>query len=62
MSKDTLSKLWVPLFTTKSKDMGFGLSICKRVVEAYGDRIAAQSVTGKGTIITISIPLNTPNT
>ncbi len=57
MSKETMSKLWVPLFTTKAKGMGFGLSICKRIVEAHGGRISAESVIGKGTTITITVPV-----
>jgi len=59
MSQDTLSKLWVPLFTTKAKGMGFGLSICKRIVEAHGGKISAESTIGKGTIITVAIPVDT---
>jgi signal transduction histidine kinase len=58
MSQETLSKLWVPLFTTKAKGMGFGLSICKRIVEAHGGFIYAESTIGKGTTITIKIPVS----
>ncbi len=57
MSQETLNKLWVPLFTTKAKGMGFGLSICKRIVEAHGGKISAQSAFGKGSAMTITLPL-----
>jgi len=60
MSKETLSKLTrgSPLFTTKAKGMGLGLPICKRIVEAHGGKISLESALGKGTTITITIPVN----
>jgi signal transduction histidine kinase len=58
MTKEVLDKIFTPLFTTKAKGMGFGLSICKRIVEAHGGKISAESVPGKGTTFTISLPLN----
>jgi|GEM_PF-1392841 len=57
MSKETLQKLWTPLFTTKAKGMGFGLPICKRIVEAHGGKICVESLIGKGTTFTIAIPV-----
>jgi PAS domain S-box-containing protein len=59
MSEETLGKLrlWVPLFTTKAKGMGFGLAICKRIVEAHGGKLMVESQLGKGTIVTVTIPI-----
>ncbi|MEM3668726.1 MAG: HAMP domain-containing sensor histidine kinase, partial [Candidatus Bathyarchaeia archaeon] len=54
--KENLEKIWAPLFTTKAKGMGFGLPICKRIVEAHGGIIAVESTVGKGTTFTITIP------
>lgn len=58
ISEETLDKIWTPLFTTKAKGMGFGLPICKRVIEAHGGKISVESKVGKGTIFRISLPLN----
>jgi signal transduction histidine kinase len=57
MSKEVMSKLWSPLFTTKAKGMGFGLPICKRIVEAHGGKISVESASGKGSNFTVSIPV-----
>lgn len=57
MTKEVLQKLWSPLFTTKAKGMGFGLPICKRVVEAHGGTISVKSTAGKKTTFTVTVPI-----
>ena len=56
MSEETLEKIFTPLFTTKAQGMGLGLSICKRLIEAHGGNIEVESVLGKGTKFTVSLP------
>ena len=55
--KETLESLFIPLFTTKAKGMGFGLAICKRVIEAHGGKISVQSTVGTGTTFTLIISI-----
>jgi PAS domain S-box-containing protein len=55
---ETLSKIFTPLFTTKAQGMGFGLAICKRIIEAHGGKITVKTVLNKGTTFTITLPLD----
>jgi len=57
ISKEDLRKIFTPLFTTKPKGMGFGLPICKRVVEAHGGKISVESAIEKGTKVTLTVPV-----
>ena len=57
ISEETMKNLFAPLFTTKSQGMGFGLAICKRVVEAHGGKIEVESVPGEGTKFTVTLPI-----
>jgi PAS domain S-box-containing protein len=57
ISKEVLSKLFLPLVTTKAQGMGFGLAICKRIVEAHGGEITVKSVLGKGATFTVILPI-----
>ena len=58
ISQESLKNLWKPLFTTKAKGMGFGLTICKRIIEAHGGTISVDSQVGVGTTFTVVIPIN----
>jgi PAS domain S-box-containing protein len=55
--EEVKSKLFTPLFTTKSKGQGFGLAVVKRLVETQGGKISFKSEKGKGTTFTIQLPL-----
>lgn len=49
-------KIFTPLFTTKPRGQGFGLAVCKRVIEAHGGAISFESQEGKGAEFTIQLP------
>jgi signal transduction histidine kinase len=47
ISEDVVPNLFSPLFTTKAQGMGFGLAICKRIIEAHSGTIAFKTVRAK---------------
>jgi signal transduction histidine kinase len=56
-----LPRLFEPYLSTKTKGTGLGLAICKRAVEDLGGTIEVASVTGKGTTVTVTLPLPASN-
>lgn len=56
--QEVQSKLFTPLFTTKSKGQGFGLAVVKRLIEAQNGKITYKTQKAKGTTFTIQLPLN----
>jgi PAS domain S-box-containing protein len=57
MKRETLAKLWTPLFTTKAKGMGFGLAISKRIIDVHGGSINVTSRLGMGTTFAVTLPI-----
>lgn len=58
---DILLKLFSPLVTTKAQGMGFGLAICKRIVETHGGNITVKTKLNKGTTFTVALPIELKN-
>jgi signal transduction histidine kinase len=58
MTEDTMRKLWSPLFTTKAEEMGLGLPITRRFVEAHGGLISVESKLGEGPTFTVTLPIS----
>ncbi len=52
-----LNKIFDPLFTTKAKGIGLGLSVCKTLLERHGGNIRVESEAGRGTTFNISLPI-----
>ncbi len=57
VSKENLPKLFDPFFSTKSTGLGLGLAMTKRFIEEHGGRADFQSTEGKGSTMTISLPI-----
>jgi signal transduction histidine kinase len=53
-----LPQLFEPLFTTKARGIGLGLAVCKTLVENHGGSIRVESVVGRGTTFTVTLPLH----
>ena len=51
-----LKQVFDPFYTTKTRGTGLGLPICRRVVEAHGGTINAQSGPGGGAEFVITLP------
>ncbi len=54
--KEFKSRLFTPLFTTKSKGQGFGLPVVKRITEALDGVVTYESEIGKGTNFILRFP------
>jgi PAS domain S-box-containing protein len=57
ISDEILPKIFSPLFTTKAQGMGFGLAICKRIIESHGGMITVKTAVNQGTTFTVTLPV-----
>jgi signal transduction histidine kinase len=56
MDARTMARMFDVFFSTKPGGSGLGLPTVKKIVEAHGGRIVADSSPGRGTRFTISLP------
>ena len=55
---ENLGKIFEPLFTTKTKGIGLGLAVSRKLVEANGGRIEVHSQPGQGATFTLYLPVS----
>jgi len=55
---EDMNKLFDPFFSTKEGGVGLGLSIAHRIVEEHHGKIEVESTPGKGTLLTVWLPIS----
>ena len=53
-----LDRIFKPMFTTKARGMGMGLSICKSIIESHSGRIWVSAGVPRGSIFHFELPLH----
>ena len=59
ISADSLKRIFQPFFTTKAHGIGLGLPITRRLIEDHGGTLHVESQQGKGTTMTVCLPVLT---
>jgi signal transduction histidine kinase len=57
ITPENMKRIFEPLFTTKSKGIGLGLAVSRKLAEANGGRIEVKSELGKGSTFTLVLPV-----
>jgi signal transduction histidine kinase len=56
---ENLERIFDAFFTTKTDDLGMGLSICRAIILAHGGRLSATRGAAQGTIMQFTLPAGT---
>jgi PAS domain S-box-containing protein len=56
INPDHLDRVFEAFYTTKSRGVGMGLSICRSIIDAHGGRLWAEANKPRGTIFQFTLP------
>jgi signal transduction histidine kinase len=56
IDEQALSKIFNPFYTSKKQGTGLGLALSKKVVDAHGGTLEAESAPGRGTEFVLTLP------
>ncbi len=56
IARESLERVFQPLFSTRAKGIGFGLSIARMIIDRHGGTIEAKSEPGEGAVFIIRLP------
>ncbi|MFM2096575.1 MAG: Globin-coupled histidine kinase [Planctomycetota bacterium] len=56
IAPEELFRVFDPFYSTKTRGIGLGLSICRSIIETHEGRIAVESQPGAGTTFTVCLP------
>lgn len=59
---EVVAKMFNPFFTTKKRGTGLGLAVSRKIMEDHEGEISVQSGEGKGTRVTIALPIKPEET
>lgn len=62
MTAEVAAKAFRPFFSTKPGGNGLGLPTARKIIEAHGGSISLESEVGRGTKVTIRLPICVPGT
>ena len=62
IAPELLKRAFGEKFTTKENGHGFGLLVCKRIIDGHGGELSIESAVSQGTSITIKFPLASVST
>jgi len=57
VAPENMDHIFEPLFTTKARGLGLGLSVARTLVRANGGEISVVSETGHGSTFTVRVPM-----
>jgi two-component system NtrC family sensor kinase len=58
IDEKTMKDIFNPFFTTKAEGVGLGLAIVSKIVDEHGGKIAVESEPGKGSIFSVTLPMD----